>query len=100
MFFLHGSALASEPRHRSRLGRPFEGVTEDWLCLPNSPATEENRATGHAYHSSKYNMKLAKKKKTSLRGTSLTSQRKWLAEFWFRSKVEPMLANAMDSVKV
>lgn len=52
--------MASEPRHRSRLGRPFEGVTEDWLCLPNSPATEENRATGHAYHSSKYNMKLAK----------------------------------------
>lgn len=47
VFFLHGSAWASEPRHRSHLERPSEGVTEDWLCLPNSPATEEKRATAH-----------------------------------------------------
>lgn len=45
VFFLHRSAWASEPRHRSHLERPSEGVTEDWLCLRNSPATEENRAT-------------------------------------------------------
>ena len=47
VFFLHRSAWASEPRHRSHLERPSEGVTEDWLCLLNSPATEENRATVH-----------------------------------------------------
>lgn len=45
VFFLHRSAWASEPRHRSHLERPSEGVTKDWLCLRNSPATEENRAT-------------------------------------------------------
>lgn len=100
VFFLHRSALASEPKHRSRSGRPLEGGTEDWLCLPNSPAMEENRATGHAQPQHQVQHETdQKKKKKSLRSTSLTSQRKRLTTFWFKSKDEPMLTNATDSMK-
>ena len=65
--FLQRSALASEPRHRSHLERPFEGVTEDWLCLPNSPATEENRATVHT--SVQHQIRHETMAKKCLRGT-------------------------------